>query len=110
MDITDPNLQATFTNPSTGLPVRSDVGAVPIFDSNLNLLRTIQAQIYLSGDIYQFPMNYPGWTNPHTFDQFLTLPPGTVVQPSDTGPSSFYTAAGALQVPTSDPWGFTGEA
>ena len=112
VDITNNYVQNAFIDPNTGLPVRNaDSGEIPVFDSNYNITKTLQAQLYLTGDIYSFPQNLPGWSAP-TFDDLFTMAPGTNIDPVDSNPpSSFYTGAGALQVPTvGDPWGFKGKA
>lgn len=104
VDITDPNVMAAFTDPNTGLPVRhSSMGTIPIGPWTGNGLvpaSFMQAQVYLGGPPAVFGENLAGR---------VSNPTNTWINIPDTTPSSsFYTAAGALQSASIDPWGFTG--
>lgn len=87
IDITSQTVQAAFWDSTTGKPTRpASNGMTPL---------GIKPNIYLSGPKSLFPANLP----PRNFDW---------TSAADTGPSTFYTAAGLLQTADVDPWRFAG--
>lgn len=86
VDITDPAVRAKFIDPDKLLPLYLDAGGLyPFFDQG------IAPQIFLSGNHYMFPRNYPGWS-------------ATLVQQFDSDPTSQFTVIGNLTSPEAGPF------
>jgi hypothetical protein len=88
VNITDPAVRARFIDPDRLLPIALDAGGLyPFFESHGAV-----PQIFLSGNEFMFPRNYPGWS-------------ATCVSQTDSTPTSqFSVMAGSLTTAADDPF------